>query len=77
MKRKKKDLRAIIRNSIESDGATPYELGSRAQESGVCNRSTIYRYLSGESSISSDVLEWVLDDLGLAIAPRRAAKSSR
>jgi len=75
MTRKKKDLRAIIRDALESADATPYELAARAQEFGVCNRSTIYRYLAGESSISSDVLEWLLDDLGLVVVTRRSARS--
>lgn len=70
MPRKKKDLRAIIRTTLEGEGGTVYELAARAHDAEICNRSTVYRYLSEDSSISSDVLEWILDDLGLEVIPR-------
>lgn len=67
MTKKKKDLREAIRSALDAIDGTPYELAARAQEAGVCHRSTVYRYLRGESSISSDVLEWIFEDLGLEV----------
>ena len=74
MSREKKGLRETIRSRLADSGSTPYELAGEAQECGICHRSTIYRYLSGESSISSDVLEWILGELGLAVTARPTQK---
>jgi transcriptional regulator with XRE-family HTH domain len=63
------DFRKIVRQTMEDQGISVYELAKRP---GMPAKNTLYRWLRGELDLTGDRLSTVLDSLGVEIrTPKR------
>ncbi len=61
------DILKIINDRLEKKKISRYQLAKRLGAAGVCHEQTAYRFLRGDSDISTKTLGAILVELGLKI----------